>query len=215
MMSAGQDADKRADTARTKDGNGTDNREDRRALTYDGSDLKTLVVRHAAPSSLTSPKSLHIATHRDIHDPVLRLLDDLHDADNRTEAVLRSFHLPEHAYIEARQEAQGRTRLAVSVLKRIRDKPAAKESRRMTRAEADAIKRSIAELLEPYINDEPAQGSYRVYDPPKNPELTVRRQIRNGVITDRIALDAELRALAINGETAIVLRALLPEEETA
>lgn len=64
-------------------------------------------------------KALVIAEHRDPFDPVLRLLASLRDADNRTEAVLRSFRLPESAYVEATEAANGSAARAVGVLKRI------------------------------------------------------------------------------------------------
>lgn len=47
------------------------------------------------------------------------------------------------------------------------------------------------------------------YDPPLDPVAVISRQIRLGVITDRIELDAELAALRVNGDTAASLVALL------
>lgn len=74
---------------------------------------------------LEAGSSTHTAVQEhDPGDPVHRLLKVLRDANDATEAVLRSFQLPEAAYDRARDDTiahGGKTGYAVAILRRIRD----------------------------------------------------------------------------------------------
>jgi hypothetical protein len=59
------------------------------------------------------------------------------------------------------------------------------------------------------------KSEWRPWDAPRAPADTVRTMVNLGVITDRVTLDAELRALRIPEVDAESLRALLPSEEAA
>lgn len=164
---------------------------------------------NSLPAALLAPrpfKSLLIADHRDPNDPVLMLLDTLTDADERTEAVLRSFRLHEGAYHDARDNSQGRARLAVAILKRHANPLTPREPAAMTQAEANEIVSAVRELLEPFINRTDQGSSFRNYDPPTDPVHHIELLIRNGAILDQHDLDIELRANDVSGDQADQLR---------
>lgn len=59
---------------------------------------------------------------------------------------------------------------------------------------------------------------FRPYHPPRDPATSIRDQVRKGIITDHVTLDAEIVALKIADSDAVALRAilaLLPTREAA
>lgn len=128
----------------------------------------------------------------DKSDPVGRLLAELCDADDHTEQVLRSFHLPEAAYERAREDTRahgGKTGYAVAILRRIKD-----EDKLASDETDDAVKTNVQ---------------------PADPVAAIRAMIHNGAIADHVTLQAELRAYGLNGADEQALTAELEQALTA
>lgn len=136
------------------------------------------------PSPLETLPITKTLEERNPHDPVVALLLVCRDADEDSERVLRSMRLPEYAYRQATEQISqqgGGIKLAVAILKRIEQ-----------------------EHNHPPDTPTPVRTNVQ----PKDAEAAIRRQIANG-LTDPIALEAELRAAGLNGDTATELRALI------